>query len=1452
MPRQIICILLLTFRTLFGWSQPGHHFTVFTSKDGLQVKNVMDILQDRRGMMWFATWDGLYQFDGYTFRNFKSVPGDRSALKGNRFDKIMEDSLGSIWVKSYEGAVYRFNSLSGGFDALPFGTYHTTGFYPMEGGRVWVTTSDSRLFKIDTDRESGLLHAAIARMGRGNSIHQAFSDPHRRQWILADNGLYQYVGRRLRRVLRGRFLAATQAGGITYFTSTGGRVYAFDGRRFSMFRLKTDAAVTHAKASGSHRVVFGTAGDGVFCYDTPPENTFRHYRLDGNNDIISLYCDRSGGIWADSRQIGVRHLKVGDSVFRHLPLYDKYGKELRFTAPSMIIEDRNGQLWVSPGSGGLAWYDHKNDRLVPFCDKEQTYWSIETNLAIAYSDRQGDLWFCPKNIGLRRATFKNNIFNVLKTGQNDYDLNIRGLMQDRHGIIWVGSKEGTVLLYDGSLRPVGRLRSDGSIGAGGAQFGRVYCFYEDHRGNVWIGTKGNGLFRAEKTGPQQYRISHFETGNGRYDLTSNDIFSLHEDRMHRLWIATYGGGINILDLNRLPVNPSDHSSVRFFSHRNLLKNYPYEACDRTRFVTSDRQGRIWICTTGGLILADGPQKDPRFMRFRLFTHDPNDFHSLSYNDIHMVCFSRQGDMYVCTNGGGFDCLLKLTNDSIRLQPYTQRDGAGSDIVFSAVEDVQGNIWFCSEGSLSKFNPRNKDIETFTYEDIPADVSFDEGPPVAARNGQLLFPTYNAGIVCFDPRRIKADTFVPPIVFTDFLQEMNSVKPNEDGILQTDIDNTRQIRLPHNRNSFSIAFAALDMKNSDKTEYAYRLLGFEKKWNYSGSIRLATYTNLPKGDYTLQVRSTNSDRVWVHNTRTIDIQVLPSFWETPWAYMLYALGLVAVIAVSTYVLSTFYRLRQKVVMEREISDIKLKFFTHVSHELRTPLTLIYGFMKETLRRPGLDDTLRQQLEVVSDNAHRMLRLTNQILDIRKIENQQLRMTVRQIDLIPFIRDIMRNFDNIAHEHHIDYTMATTLESLVVWADADQLDKIIFNLLGNAFKYTPIGKSITVSVEADGQGAVIRVADCGVGISRERQKTIFEEYRNFIDRDIYDMPGTGLGLSLVKQLVALHGGSISVESEEGQGATFTVILQGGRDHFGPDTEFVTRDAVTIATTKYNSLNKYRKLMGQKGSPFEKRTLLIVEDNPDMRYLLETILMATYTLIEAENGQQGIDRAREMMPDLIVSDIMMPVMDGQEMLRQLRADINTSHIPVILLTAKSDDESQIDSMQNGADSYIVKPFNADLLKARITNLLEQRCRLQTFYQQQLSTLPSSPASTTTPNTSQEQETDRPLMPDEKFLQQVNASVRKNISNGSFTVDDMAGAVFMSRSCYFKKLKAITGMSPNEYLKAVRMQRAAELISQSDRPMGEIAFDVGINDSHYFSSCFKKQYGITPTEYRNRRNRK
>ena len=319
-----------------------------------------------------------------------------------------------------------------------------------------------------------------------------------------------------------------------------------------------------------------------------------------------------------------------------------------------------------------------------------------------------------------------------------------------------------------------------------------------------------------------------------------------------------------------------------------------------------------------------------------------------------------------------------------------------------------------------------------------------------------------------------------------------------------------------------------------------------------------------------------------------------------------------------------------------------------------------------------------------------------------------------------------------------------------------------------------------------------------------------------------------------------------------ATFTVILQGGRDHFGPDTEFVTRDAVTIATTKYNSLNKYRKLMGQKGSPFEKRTLLIVEDNPDMRYLLETILMATYTLIEAENGQQGIDRAREMMPDLIVSDIMMPVMDGQEMLRQLRADINTSHIPVILLTAKSDDESQIDSMQNGADSYIVKPFNADLLKARITNLLEQRCRLQTFYQQQLSTLPSSPASTTTPNTSQEQETDRPLTPDEKFLQQVNASVRKNISNGSFTVDDMAGAVFMSRSCYFKKLKAITGMSPNEYLKAVRMQRAAELISQSDRPMGEIAFDVGINDSHYFSSCFKKQYGITPTEYRNRRNRK
>ena len=445
-----------------------------------------------------------------------------------------------------------------------------------------------------------------------------------------------------------------------------------------------------------------------------------------------------------------------------------------------------------------------------------------------------------------------------------------------------------------------------------------------------------------------------------------------------------------------------------------------------------------------------------------------------------------------------------------------------------------------------------------------------------------------------------------------------------------------------------------------------------------------------------------------------------------------------------------------------------------------------------------------------------------------------MRVSRIDLVPFVKSVMDNFDNIALDHQTDYRFECREQQLLLWADSDKLDKIVFNLVSNAFKYTPIGKMIKVSVESHGDMAVIKVADQGVGISKDNQLQLFKMFSNHMSENIHGMPSSGVGLSLVKELVSLHGGSIEVESEPGRGSVFTVTLPRDREHFSGDVEFIMSDGMAIQTGSRRSQEAAAETPSEGDGIY---TVLIVEDNDEMRYLLSTILINHYRLLEAENGEVGLAMARQHVPDIIISDIMMPVMDGHELLRQLRASDETNHIPVVMLTAVSNDESKIESMRTGAESYIVKPFNSELLKARVANLLEERRRLQAYWRKRFSS-PTAESGTDIPRN----------MPaaDVLFLERLDNAVNRNMDNGDFSVDDLAALLHMSRSVLFKKMKAMTGMSPNEYIKSVRMEYAAQLIRRGEYTITEITYMVGINDPHYFSNCFKRQFGLSPTEYR------
>ncbi|MFT3738138.1 MAG: hybrid sensor histidine kinase/response regulator transcription factor [Breznakibacter sp.] len=598
-------------------------------------------------------------------------------------------------------------------------------------------------------------------------------------------------------------------------------------------------------------------------------------------------------------------------------------------------------------------------------------------------------------------------------------------------------------------------------------------------------------------------------------------------------------------------------------------------------------------------------------------------------------------------------------------------------------------------------------------------------------------------------------------------------------------------------------------------------------------RFATYTNLPHGEYVLRVKSTNSDGVWVNNERMLKIKILPSFWVTGWAYLIYFVVIVLIVAIGAYILFVIYHLKNRVTMEHQLTELKLRFFTDISHELRTPLTLIAAPVEHMINDESLPGKFKDEMRLVSRNTDRMLRLINQILDFVKIQNRKMDMRVEEVPIGATVAKIMGNFRSLASDHHIDFTLNDQTNGETVYLDIDKFEKIVFNLLSNAFKFTNSGKTIQVILENHKDSVAMKVKDSGVGMSENKRKALFERFESFIDRNLFNQPSTGIGLSLVKQLADMHKARIEVDSKEGEGTTFTLEFMKGIGHFDNDADIIVPENVESLQGDTENTSA-----GDGAEEFADTTVLVVEDNAEMRLFLRGILGKSYRVLEATNGREGLDVATSEVPDLIISDIMMEGMDGLELCRKLRNGLQTSHIPLILLTAKTSIESKLEGLETGADDYITKPFSTTWLLARVENLLDQRRKLQEVYRsklglKQVEVHPSPPQIHSF---------------DQKFLDDLTALMEKNMDNGSLVVDDLVAEMGVSRSVFFKKLKTLTGLAPIEFIKEMRVKRAAQLMESGQFNMTQISYMVGINDPRYFSKCFKQHFGVTPTEYKDR----
>ncbi|HEU5148626.1 MAG TPA: ATP-binding protein, partial [Chryseosolibacter sp.] len=931
---------------------------------------------------------------------------------------------------------------------------------------------------------------------------------------------------------------------------------------------------------------------------------------------------------------------------------------------------------------------------------------------------------------------------------------------------------------------------------------------------LWIGTYFGGLLSFD--GNQFVRYKH--DPDDSTSLSDNSVWEIFEDSEGNLWIGTHSRGVDLFD-----------RKTKTFRHYNTEGSNPIHARYIPAFM-EDRDGNLWIGTGYGIDVLD-----KQTGRFTHHLHRENDPTSLSNNTVLALHQDSRGIIWIATHGG-----LNIYDKSAnRFFAFTKRDGLPDNSILSILEDNNGNLWVSTPHGLSNVKVKKEEgsedslrLEFHNYDEKDGlqGIQFNENAACKTSAGELIFAGSD-GFNLFKPEHIGINRNVPDVILTDFQIFNKSVEVGErvngNIVLHKSITETQELVLNYNDNVFSIEFASLSQLHPERSQYQYILEGFDKEWTMTNAAgRRVTYTNLDPGKYLFKVKAANNDGIWNDNATSLAITVRPPFWRSGVAFILYAMVTLGALLLARWLVLYNERIKFQIQRERdraqrmhELDRIKIKFFTNISHEFRTPLTLILTPLEKMLRNTPEGDQ-RKQFQLIHRNARRLLNLVNQLLDFRKLEVQEIRLNTSEGDLIGFIRDVFHSFSDLSEKNNIHFTFHTSIERLETLFDQDKVEKILFNLLSNAFKFTPENGTVSVRLdrkqEAERAFLKIDVQDTGIGIPNDKQERIFDRFfQHDVPKSVVNQ-GSGIGLSITKEFVKIHGGTIAVQSEPGKGTCFTVLLPLEEVRSTVEEQEIETSAIGVAPVHERSTNQ--------------PVLLLVEDNEDFRFYLKDNLKQHYSVLEAKNGKEGLHLATSLLPDLIVSDIMMPEMDGLELCRKIRSDERVSHIPVILLTARTAQEQKIEGFESGANDYVTKPFNFEILQSRIKNLLVQRETFQKNFRKQLDVKTTEVQITSV---------------DEKLIKKAIRIVEENIAEPGFTVEKFSRELGMSRVHLYKKLLSLTGKTPIEFIRSIRLQRAAQLLQKSQLSVSEIAYQVGFNNPKYFSKYFKDEFKVLPSAY-------
>jgi len=1175
--------------------------------------------------------------------------------------------------------------------------------------------------------------------------------------------------------------------------------------------------------------------------------------------IRVVQTDNSGNLWLGTTN-GLFLYHPDSNVIEEIsiPTNTKQSREV-----FDIFKDEDGLLWIGTYSNGLLIMDPVTKSfhhlsLDPHFERTETIRTISKGILGDYwIGTRGGLYVYSKTRGVT-GFFRHDDRDDRSLANNS----VLDIFQDARGETWIGTRGGLNLLAKSKqvFRNFSALPNDNHY----LNSNIIYAFWIDDKERIWVGTEDGGINICDpKKGTIEYLLAKDDNTNS---ISQNCIKAFLDDGKGNLWIGTFWGGIDVFNLKTGKIIHYQHSPDDLLS---LSDNRVWALC-------LDDDGGIWVGTSGGIDRFDPETRSfihfPKLAQNRqvnwistdsdkniwlgtpdeVVIYNPDNENIIRHNE-HSRSFLEDSDKryWIATLDKGIALYSKSQGAAIY---YNELDGLANNQALSILEDNNHSLWISTSNGLSKFDKEKKQFRNFTSRDGLRNDQFTYGAAYKAVNGELLFGGI-AGFNMFNPQDILTEDQHVPLVFTE-LRMFNRpvpIRDDKDAILKKSISETAHLILKYDQNVFTLEFAALDFINSSSTLYSYYLEGFDKGWNEPSTSRTATYTNLNPDDYILRIKRVLPGNPAVNEDLVLNITILPPFWMTWWFRTLIML----IIAALSYSLIRFIINREKIknelVFERikaknlhEFDMLRLRLFTNISHEIRTPLTLILGPLEKLISKKVPDEEIPSHLELVYRNARQLDRLINQLLDFRKVETGNLKLELTQDDMVSLVSNVVRSFDEYAKENQIILEFRTLKKKLVALFDPDKVETILNNLISNALKYTGEGGTVSVHLslvfapddedslnnQPEKQYIEISVKDTGKGISEINIDKIFTRFFRIDSKN--ESSGTGIGLALVKELVKLHRGSITVISKPDKGSKFTLRLPFETEVAG-EVSGTTEEIVPDKSRGIDNSNFADELPEESNA----QIMLIVEDNPDVRFFIRSHFESVYTIFEAKNGQEGWDLAMKYIPDVIISDILMPEVDGYEFCKRIKKDERTSHIPVLLLTALHSKEQEIEGLSCGADDYITKPFDISILQTKIENMLQVRRSLKEKYTREIILKPSDITISS---------------PDERFLRKAMEVVERNISNTDLDIEHFATEVGVSRMQLYRKFDALTNMTVKEFIRSIRLKRATQLLLDKKMTVTEVAYAVGFKDLSNFRKSFHREYGMSASDYvkQNARNEK